>query len=159
VPSRESSSAIASRRLREKKKKKHFENASSSQNCILLLSGPIVSISCRPRIDADFASPSSLSLLCCVSRLSSRLLCGNSSKAVEEPRLSIGLALDRREVQMFPAQCTCCSSTEENQAVLFLKALRCTTETAAVPALQKSFASCLSHIDLRSSREICTPIW
>jgi hypothetical protein len=99
------------------------------------------------------------SLLCCVSILSSRLLCGNSSKAGEEPRLSIGLALDRREVQMFPAQCICCSSTGENQAVLFLKTLRCTTETAAVPALQKSFASCLSHIDLRSSREICTPIW
>lgn len=159
MPSRESSSAIASRCLRGKKKL-HFENASSSQNCILLLSGPIVSISCRPRIDADFVfSVFPVSLLCCVSRLSSRLLCGNSSKAGEDPRLSIGLASDRREVQMFPAQCICCSSTGENQAVLFLKTLRCTTETAAVPALQKSFASCSSHIDLRSSREICTPVW
>jgi hypothetical protein len=141
VPSRESSSAIASRRLRRgKPQKKHFENASSSQNCILLLSGPIVSISCRPRTDADFISPSSLSLLCCVSILSSRLLCGNSSKAGEEPRLSIGLALDRREVQMFPAQCICCSNTGENQAVLFLKTtLRCTTETAAVAALHRAY--------------------
>lgn len=42
-----------------------FENASSSQNCIVLLSGPIVSISCRPRTDADFVPPSSVSVMLC----------------------------------------------------------------------------------------------